>query len=265
MDETKQEQLGELAAALAKAQGEFTSVSKDCVNPMFGSKYASLGAIVDAIQKPLSENGLALAFLPIVNGKESAGVEGVLVHAKSGQQLRASCVLPLMERVRKDGRPLPIDAQSVGGALTYARRYCLSSLLNIMVDDDNDGNEISAHNAPSPGAVLEQASKQSAQRNATAKAIEDKVGFTPRQPGDDVPDDNVNVPSFAPFRSGVVWAFGRNKGKDLAEFSDRDLSSAFDFCLVAVADEAKAKWKAKNQELADLVMGEIERREKGKK
>lgn len=246
---TRSADIGELAKALAKAQGQFASVSKDCVNPLFGSKYASLGAIVEAIKKPLSDNGLALAFLPIVNGKESAGVEGLLMHAESGQCLRASCVLPLMERIRKDGRPLPIDAQSVGGAMTYARRYCVSSLLNIVVDDDLDGNEISAAN--SPQAAYSQARQQAAERKPAPPA--------------DVPDDNVKVPpAMSEFRTGTIWQFGRLKGKDLAEFTSKELSSSFDYLLAQSADPAKAKFKEKNDELAAKVMDEIERREEKK-
>jgi hypothetical protein len=52
------EQITEMATALAKAQGEFGTVDKGATNPFFNSKYADLASILKAVTPILSKNGL---------------------------------------------------------------------------------------------------------------------------------------------------------------------------------------------------------------
>ena len=54
------EQLQDLAAALATAQGEMAGARKDTANPFFKSSYADLQSVWDAIREPLSSNGLSV-------------------------------------------------------------------------------------------------------------------------------------------------------------------------------------------------------------
>ncbi len=123
------EQVNELFTALAKAQGEFTRVAYDKKNPHFKSQYASLEAIIDATRDPLSRHGLAVLFLPY----EEAGryhMEVRLGHV-SGQWI--SCSLPLL--LDKSTQ------QSLGSAMTYARRYGICSILCISGGEDDDAEE----------------------------------------------------------------------------------------------------------------------------
>jgi len=133
----KSEQLNELAAALAKAQGKMDSASKDSSNPHFQSKYASLASCWDACREPLSVNGLAV----VQRVKQATGqvvvVETLLLHS-SGQWLRQDVRLPV-------DKP---TAQSVGSAITYARRYGLTAMVGIAPDDDDDGNAASGKQGP---------------------------------------------------------------------------------------------------------------------
>ena len=46
----RSEQINELAAALAKAQGQMQSAKKDAENPFFKSKYADMDSVVSAIK-----------------------------------------------------------------------------------------------------------------------------------------------------------------------------------------------------------------------
>jgi hypothetical protein len=121
------EQIMELAKALSKTQGEIKSVSKDAVNPFFKNKYATLDAIWEAIRKPLSTNGLAV--LQTTYDQQGIVLETTLVHS-SGQWVRS--YLPLNAKAN--------DPQSIGSALTYARRYSLSAILGISADEDDDAN-----------------------------------------------------------------------------------------------------------------------------
>lgn len=119
------ENINELAAALAKAQGQITGALKDSSNPFFKSKYADLASCWDACRKPLSENGLAV----IQSTAEMDGhlyVVTTLAHA-SGQWMRGW--LPVKT---KDDSP-----QGQGSGLTYARRYALAAIVGLaQIDDD---------------------------------------------------------------------------------------------------------------------------------
>jgi hypothetical protein len=120
-------QLGELFAAVAKAQGEIEGAKKDSTNPHFKSKYADLASARDAVQGPLSKNGLALIQWPrtVNNGVE---IETWLGHS-SGQYMSGTLCMPCGK----------MDAHGVGSAITYGRRYALMAVTGVAPEDD-DGN-----------------------------------------------------------------------------------------------------------------------------
>jgi hypothetical protein len=131
MDETRHfrrsESLAKLAEALAKAQGEIKGAAKDSDNPFFKSKYADLASIVDACRSPLAANGLAVMQFPRSTA-EGVEVETLLAHS-SGEWVAEILSLPVAKA----------DAQGVGSAITYARRYALASMVGVAPEDD-DGN-----------------------------------------------------------------------------------------------------------------------------
>lgn len=109
---------GALYQALAQAQAAIPPVAKDARNDHFKSSYATLGAVMDACRGPLRDAGLLLVQEPC-------------------------CMLDL---------PLArLDAQAAGSAITYARRYALTSLLAMTVEDD-DGNGACRGNGPQRAA-----------------------------------------------------------------------------------------------------------------
>ena len=121
------EEIGQLAGALAKAQGAIQDATKNAQNPFFKSKYADLSSVRSTIKDPLSENELALTQFPTV-GQNGVSVETMLLHS-SGQFMVASTWVPIAKA----------DAHGIGSALTYARRYGIMSLLCLATEDD-DGN-----------------------------------------------------------------------------------------------------------------------------
>jgi len=121
----RSEQLNELAAALAKAQGAMELASKDSTNPHFQSKFASLASCIAAIKKPLADNGLCWIQRP-GNKTASVSVETVLIHS-SGQWISSVLNMPVDK-----GTP-----QGFGSALTYCRRYALCAMLGIAAEDDD--------------------------------------------------------------------------------------------------------------------------------
>ena len=131
--------VGELAAALAKAQAAFPKVVKDRVAKIKTSSgqyeyaYADLASILEAVRRPLADNGLAIiqrmGIYDNVDGSSYAGLLLVteVLHTSGA---RISSTYPLT----KHDRP-----QETGSEITYARRYALSALLGIASEEDDDG------------------------------------------------------------------------------------------------------------------------------
>lgn len=130
------EQVHELAAALAKAQGAMRHAVKDRTNPHFRADYATLASCLDACRGPLADNGLSVVQGLAVTDSRLV-VTTRLLHA-SGQWI-------------EDALPVPIskmDAQGLGSAATYGRRYGLTALLAIAQADDDGEVAVSRGEAP---------------------------------------------------------------------------------------------------------------------
>lgn len=117
-----------LNAALAKAQGAMLNAKKDVNNPFFGTKYADLAGIIDAIRAPFAANGLAIVQL-VHNDDKGVTVVTRLLH-ESGEQLESSCWVPVVKK----------DPQGYGSAMTYSRRFGLQALAGVAAEVDDDGN-----------------------------------------------------------------------------------------------------------------------------
>lgn len=127
-------EIGELAKALAAARGSFRPVKRRLENTYYRSKYADLAEIIECTEAALAANGLSVIQSPRL-AEQEVGVTTMLVHS-SGQWLRDELRLPAAKADR-------FDPQTVGSAITYARRYALQAMLNIAADSDDDGNEAS--------------------------------------------------------------------------------------------------------------------------
>lgn len=124
----RSEQINELAAAMAKAQAEIEGAVKDRENPAFRSRYADLGSVWDAIRAPLSANNIAVIQFPR-RTEGGVEVETMMTHS-SGQWMSEVLGMPVGKA----------DAHGHGSAITYARRFALSSMCGVApVDDDANG------------------------------------------------------------------------------------------------------------------------------
>lgn len=124
----KSESIAKLSASLTKFQSEMQSVKKGSVNPFYKSTYADLASIIEAIREPLATNGLAFSQFP--SGQN--GLRTILMH-ESGEWIEETFYVS----------PTDSKPQSLGSAITYARRYALGAILGIATEDDDDGNEAS--------------------------------------------------------------------------------------------------------------------------
>jgi hypothetical protein len=119
--------IAELATALSKAQGAIDDATKTGLNPMFKSRYADLAAVRSVIREPLAVNDLVVMQFPRTSDNH-VEVETMILH-KSGEFMSETLRLPVNKW----------DAQGIGSAITYGRRYGLMSMLSIASEDD-DGN-----------------------------------------------------------------------------------------------------------------------------
>lgn len=133
----------EIGKAMLKAQSEIGPLVKTESNPMFGSKYADLASVIEATRKPLLTAGLVL--IQGASTKEATvDVETMLLHAESGEWVRTVLSLtPLEAKLSKDSGERSVTPQTVGSAITYARRYGLQALCGIAPEDD-DANAASS-------------------------------------------------------------------------------------------------------------------------
>ncbi len=123
----KSDNIKNIAAALVQFQATVSKVAKESNNPFFKSKYASLANILSTIQKPLSECGLAVSQFP-----DADALTTIVIHSESGEWMESSYTMPVAKQN---------DPQAMGSAITYARRYALGSILNLNIDDDDDGEK----------------------------------------------------------------------------------------------------------------------------
>ena len=112
-----------LTQALAKFHAMVGKISKDAKNPFFKSNYASLPHIIDEITEPLEKSGLVLMSFP-----DAEGLTTMISHAESGEYMAATYTLQV---VRQN------DPQAQGSAISYARRYAITSILNLRISDDD--------------------------------------------------------------------------------------------------------------------------------
>jgi hypothetical protein len=122
----KSSSIKSIASALITFHLKVENIKKDSSNPFFKSKYASLSNILDAISTPLEESGLSFSQLPTGD----SGLTTILMHAESGEYLQSEYTMKAV----KD------DPQGRGSAITYQRRYALSAILGLNIDDDDDAN-----------------------------------------------------------------------------------------------------------------------------
>ena len=207
----------QLATALVKAQQVMEGARKDSENPFFRSKYADLASVWLACRAPLNDNGLSVVQLPgFENGV--ATVTTILLHT-SGQWIKGTSGAPIVGKTTKDGTVLPADAQSVGSAITYLRRYALAAVAGVVQEDD-DGNAASRKARPTHQTVAEGkagASHASGGAKEPAPApqplSERPKQLTEKEP---MPWDGPKPPALWP-------APGPKKGKPLAELTSAEL------------------------------------------
>lgn len=158
------ESIVNIVKARIAAVAEIRNANKNAKNPHLGNTYANLSSVLEAIQ-PISQFGMTLFHL--VDGtNEEVRVTCMLVH-ESGEFL--SCTLGV--------KPDKNNAQGIGSAITYARRYTAAAMLGITQEDD-DGNEASGvreDHGNKPTRAAKPTAKPSAKSDDKTEAAVDEL------------------------------------------------------------------------------------------
>ena len=128
-----------LASALAAVQAQLPHIqkTKTANTGSYSYKYADLSDIASAIHPLLGAAGLAFVARPTLDADGRFGLAYALHHS-SGESVDGFYPLP---------DPTKAKPQEIGSAITYARRYCLTSVTGIAADEDDDGQTASGTTA----------------------------------------------------------------------------------------------------------------------
>lgn len=170
----------QLAKALASAQAEFGTVPQSGMNPFHKSKYSTIEDYVNAAKPVLAKHGLSISQAP--NLLETQFVLTTILMHESGEHIVSN--QPIFAAKQ--------DAQSMGSAITYARRYAYGAVLGMASGDfDDDGNAAAAKpvkqanppivQSPAKSPAPDTPSKQ--ERGTPNQTIEERVNAAPHLGG----------------------------------------------------------------------------------
>jgi hypothetical protein len=141
------------------AKREIGKVYRNAKNPHFKHNYADLNGILDTVEPVLHDFGLIL-LQPIKDNK----VISQLICVDSGDMIESSIDLPAIT-----------NPQQLGSAISYFRRYTLSSLLSISTTDDDDASLASKALPSKPAASDDMVNRFSKSlKDGTAKWTKEK-------------------------------------------------------------------------------------------
>ena len=122
-----------LYKSLANFQQEVPTIHK--ATQGFGYTYADLTAIYKVINPLMKKNGLGFTQLLQDNKMVT-----IVFHIESGETIESRTDIPMNVQLKGMN-----DFQVMGSAITYLRRYSLSSVLGLVTDKDTDagGEQIS--------------------------------------------------------------------------------------------------------------------------
>lgn len=132
--------MNELLNKIAGVASAGITCIKNADNPYFNSKYADLQTVVEALKEPLKKAGLTYMFRIDQNQLDGARLLDVVLFITDGNEGTIAASFPVVNMA---------DAQKIGQGITYAKRYLLTTVFNVIAEEDDDGN--SASNAkPEP-------------------------------------------------------------------------------------------------------------------
>ena len=130
------ESIANFAEAFVKFQQEITDPKLDAstdyvtkTGKKINFKYASLPEILKTVRPVLTKNGISIIQEPKTENN-TVKITTILIH-KSGEWVEFEPI---------EMNAASALAQEIGSAITYGRRYNISSVLGLGSEDDDDGN-----------------------------------------------------------------------------------------------------------------------------
>lgn len=116
---------------LAAFQQEIKVIHKSSTG--YGYKFADLPKIFEAINPLMQKHGLG--FTQMINTHEGHNYLVTMVFdVESGETLESSTMIPNVQLAKMN------EYQCFGSGVSYFRRYCLSAILGLVTDVDNDAS-----------------------------------------------------------------------------------------------------------------------------
>ena len=156
------ESIKTISPAILEAQKAIEAAIKTSTNPHFKSKFADFPDVVDAVKKPLNDNGIA--FIQSVDRDE----HGTFIETR----LQHSCgewIASYTPVLQKDAS----NPQHMGSGITYAKRYGLQAICGLPTEDD-DGNTASKPMDP-PKAQIQPVTDSKLKSDKSMAFIADKA------------------------------------------------------------------------------------------
>lgn len=188
----KSDSLTDLGAALSLAQEKIKDAAQNG-RGNFGP-YSTLTDIREATNKALTAHGLSVC-QTFEHDERGDYLETTLLHS-SGQWLSGKIYLKLKDPTM----------QSLGSAITYARRYSLAALLNVAQEDDD-------------GAMAQNAEREKPRGTSTPTR------------------SSSGLSSSGEYKMGIPR--NRNFGKSLDEMGEKTVKSDFEYWAGRVSAEGK--------------------------
>lgn len=128
-----------IVSSLIAVQSQLDNPERDATasGGKFEYDYTTLDNLVDLVEPVLNESGIFMSQTNDLNDGKAVLVT-TLMHT-SGQFIRSETLMMIPER----------DPQEFGSAMTYARRYALSSILGLASETDDDANRTSSSGSSS--------------------------------------------------------------------------------------------------------------------
>jgi len=134
-----------LLKALAEFQQAVPVIHKGTQG--YGYSYANLATIFEIINPILKAN--KLGFTQLVGDNN---IKTIIFHYESGEQLETITTIPQGTNLKGMN-----DFQTLGSAITYIRRYALSSALGLITDKDTDASGEQVKPTPKVDSNIEEA------------------------------------------------------------------------------------------------------------
>jgi len=122
-------QITQMLEDYAKYFGEITNPWNTMTNAFLKNKYAPLNEVLNTIRPVLARNGFSVIQIPKVDEKNDVLIQTMLMH-KAGAMIS----FPSLK-----AKAVKSDIQGLGAAITYLRRFSISSILGIASENDDDG------------------------------------------------------------------------------------------------------------------------------